>query len=78
MTNEDYLRHKEYIILDALDTIKKNGYDCRLLNMQNGHIQCLSKHGVKVNFYPTTGTIAGYDWEKISGLDALLQILENK
>lgn len=73
----DYQQQKESIILDALETIKKNGYKCELMNRQNGHIHVYTKHGVVLNFYPTTGTIAGYDWEKIRGIDMLLQILES-
>lgn len=75
--NSDYSQHRESIILDALETIKKNGYKCRLMNRQNGHIQVISKHGIIHNYYPTTGTIAGYDWETTRGIDMLLQVLEN-
>lgn len=76
--NEDYLAHKESIILSAIDTLEKNGYQCRLRNKQNGHIQVLSTHGIIYNFYPTTGTIAGFDWETTKGIDMLLQILKER
>lgn len=75
--NNEYQRHKESVILDALEVIKKNGYKCQLMNRQNGHIQAVSKNGIVLNFYPTTGTIAGYDSEAINGMDMLLQILAN-
>ena len=69
---------RESIILDALETIKKNGFECRLCNKQNGHIQALSKHGIIHNFYATTGTISGYDWETTKGVGDLLEILRRK
>lgn len=78
MTHEEYIQHKETIILDALEVIKKNGFECRLLNKQNGHIQAISKNGIILNFYPTTGTIAGYDYDSIQGLDCLLSLLREK
>lgn len=74
--NEDYLAHKESIILSAIEVLEKNGFECRLRNKQNGHIQVKSVHGIVYNFYPTTGTIAGFDWETTKGIDMLLQILK--
>lgn len=76
MEKSDYLQHKESVILSALDVLRKNGYPCILRNKQNGHIQVKSAHGVIYNFYPTTGTIAGFDWETIKGIDMLLKILK--
>lgn len=76
--NDDYLAHKESIILSALDVLEKNGFECRLRNKQNGHIQVKSAHDIIYNFYPTTGTIAGFDWETTKGIDMLLQILRER
>ena len=71
----NYQEQKESIILTAINVLEKNGYIVRLRNKQNGHLQVISKRGVCYNFYPTTGTIAGYDWDKVNGIDALLRIL---
>lgn len=76
MTHEEYAQYRETAILDALDAIKKNGFQCRLCNKQNGHIQVISRLGRIINFYPTTGTIAGYDWYQFSGIECLLRIAE--
>lgn len=67
---------KERAILTAIETLEKNGYATRLKNKQNGHLQITSKHGVVFNYYPTTGTVAGYDWDSARGTDDLLQLLE--
>jgi len=72
----NYREQKESMILTAMEVLKKNGYEYRLCNKQNGHIQVKSRRNVIYNFYPTTGTIAGYDWNETKGIDALLQILE--
>jgi hypothetical protein len=76
--NSDYLQHKESVILSALDLLRKKGYPCVLRNKQNGHIQVKSAHGIIYNFYPTTGTIVGFDWETVRGIDMLLQILKER
>ena len=73
---DDLHAHKEVVILNALDVIHKRGFECRMCNKQNGHIQAISNKGRIINYYPTTETIAGYDFETVHGLDSLLKILE--
>ena len=71
-----YAEKREVKVLHAQEVIRKAGFVCVLLNQQNGHLQCYTKRGNKVSYYPSTGTIAGYD--TVEGLDDLLKVLEEK
>lgn len=62
-------------IANALEAIKAAGYACRLMCQQNAHIQAISKHGVKMSYYATSGTIAGYDGTDCNGLDCFITLL---
>lgn len=62
-------------IANALEAIKAAGYACRLMCQENAHIQAISKHGVKMSYYATSGTIAGYDGTDCNGLDCFITLL---
>jgi hypothetical protein len=62
-------------IANALEAIKTAGYVCRLMCQENAHIQAISKHGVKMSYYATSGTIAGYYGTDYEGLDQFISLL---
>ena len=69
-------KNKEVIITEALDILAKNGYNAILKNKANGHIWIKTDMNIIISYYPTTGTIAGYDCEQFRGIETLLEILE--
>lgn len=72
------LAKKQAAISDSLEAIKAAGYKAHLMNYENACIQAISKHGVKVAYYATSGTIAGYYGTDIMGLDCLIDLLGRK
>lgn len=72
----EYCRgNKEVIITEVLDILAKNGYNAVLKNKENGHIWIKTDLNVVISYYPTTGTIAGYDWNQHRGIESVLAIL---
>ena len=68
------LKAKTRSISSALEALKKAGIKCELANYQNGHIKAKSKHGIKMSYYATTGTIAGYLGTSVEGLDEFIEL----
>lgn len=72
---EDFwLRKKHYLITNALESLRKNGIECRLNNWQNGCITAMTKNGRKMTYYATTETIAGYGETTMSGLETFIAL----
>ena len=67
-------RIKEENITNALQSLRKEGIKCELCCYQNAHIKAMTKHGVILNYYATTGTIAGYRDTSIEGLEELIRL----
>lgn len=72
------LAEKNNKIVNALESIKKHGFECVLCSYQNGHIKAKTKHGRILSYYATTGTIAGYGETPVKGLDNFIAMLEEK
>lgn len=68
------LQDKNEKITNALQSLKKQGIKCVLSNYQNGHIKAETKHGIILSYYATTGTIAGYLWTNVEGLDEFIRM----
>lgn len=67
-------RKKAEQITHALESIRQEGINCMLCSQQNGHIKALSKHGIWMSYYATTGTIAGYGYTSVKGLDEFIRL----
>ena len=78
LRHEFSLRAKNEKIMNALQAIRKAGFDGSLCNYQNGHIKAKSKHGIVYSYYATTGTIAGYRDTCVNGLDEFIRMCEEK
>ena len=68
------LREKNERITHALQSLKNEGIKCRLCDYQNGHIQAFTRHGIKLSYYATTGTIAGYKDTFVEGLEEFIRL----
>lgn len=68
------LRKKHYLITNALESLRKNGIECKLNNWQNGCITAMTKNGRIMTYYATTGTIAGYGETTMSGLETFITL----
>lgn len=64
--------YKFEIVRMAINALRANGISFDMPNPQNGQLNCRTRHGVIVSYYPTTGTIAGYD--DLRGLDDLIKL----
>ena len=71
---EYVLRNKIEKIVNALESLKKHGIECKLCNYQNAHIKAKTKHGVILSYYATTETIAGYADTSVRGLDEFIRL----
>lgn len=71
---EFILRDKNEKITNALQSLKAEGIKCELSNYQNAHIKAITKHGVLMSYYATTGTIAGYAHTSVNGLDEFIRL----
>lgn len=72
----EYENQKEERISYTLEALKSEGIQCKLMSLQNGHINATTKHGVTIAYYATTGTIAGY--KKRKGLDDLIKLCKGE
>lgn len=72
--SRDYESKKHEHIAQALAALKAEGIKCKLMCQQNGHINAVTKHGIILAYYATTGTIAGYDKKTYAGLDSLIEL----
>lgn len=68
------IRDKNERITHALQCLKNEGIKCRLCDYQNGHIQAITGHGIKLSYYATTGTIAGYKDTSVEGLEEFIRL----
>lgn len=64
--------YKSDLIRSAISAVSKAGVKFTAPNPQNGQLNCYTRHGVIVSYYPTTGTIAGYD--HLQGLNDLIAL----
>lgn len=65
--------YKSDLVRLAIAALTANGIKFDMPNPQNGQLNCYSRHGMIVSYYPTTGTIAGFD--SLHGLDDLIRLL---
>ena len=64
--------YKTDLVRMAIAVLSHAGVRFTTPNPQNGQLNAYTKHGVIVSYYPTTGTIAGYD--HLHGLDDLVKL----
>ena len=72
------LEYKQLRISNALETLKARGItSARLANFDNACITAISKSGKRMTYYAGTGTIAGYGYTPIRGIDKFIELLNS-
>lgn len=64
--------YKFETVWNAMNALRFASIPFDMPNPQNGQLNCRTRHGVIVSYYPTTGTIAGHD--NLRGLDDLIKL----
>lgn len=77
LSDKEYHEKRQAETTNALQILKANGYEPVLKNWQTGQINVKSKRGVGYTYYSHTGTIVGYGYTHINGIDDLLRLLSD-